>query len=140
MKSNPRIFTLEEANGLLPEVGRRLSQILEKKEEYARRHDEVFMHELLKETETHAVLPDDQTEQFEREIHSMETAILGLEKELREIRALGCVLRNLERGFVDFPSRHSGEWIYYCWRLGEASIQYYHTAEGRQTKRIRIDF
>ena len=44
MKIGARIFTLEEANALLPEIDSHLSRLADKKEAYARRHDELLMH------------------------------------------------------------------------------------------------
>jgi hypothetical protein len=39
------------------------------------------------------------------------------------------VLRDLERGLVDFPSMREGEEVYLCWEEGEAEIGYWHDLE-----------
>lgn len=133
-----KIFTVEEANGLLPQISQRLRHLLSKRDEYSRRHDEILMHELLRERESH-LGSENLAEELEQDIHALEGAILGLEHDLREIRKLGCVIRNLEKGFVDFPGRRDGKSVYFCWKLGEASIRYYHSLKGELSKRIPID-
>jgi len=44
----------------------------------------------------------------------------------RRIEALGCVVKDLDRGLVDFPSRREDQTVFLCWRLGETSIRYWH--------------
>jgi hypothetical protein len=46
------------------------------------------------------------------------------------------VLRDLDRGLVDFPSLRDGEEVYLCWVDGEPAIEYWHELDagyaGRQ--------
>ena len=131
-----RLFTLDEANRLIPELQKSISDILEKKETYARRHDALFMGELLRHAEANPFHADSD---LETEIHQMEEAIASLEHDLKRIRELGCVVRNLERGFIDFLSEHEGEKIYFCWKSGENSIQFYHPVNDRMQKRLPLE-
>jgi len=39
------------------------------------------------------------------------------------------VLRDLERGLVDFPSLREGQEVYLCWEEGEQSIGFWHSVE-----------
>lgn len=45
---------------------------------------------------------------------------------LARLEAIGCILRDLEVGLVDFPARVDDTELYLCWRLGEEGIQYWH--------------
>ena len=55
---------------------------------------------------------------------------------LGELQAMEVVLRDLERGLVDFPSLREGREVYLCWEEGEQSIGFWHDLEaghaGRQ--------
>ena len=136
MTFRPRVFLLEEANALLPELDSSLARLVHKKEIYARCHDELLMHELLVQAEHHAGTPAaDPPGGIEADIRAVEAAIEDLEKEIEQIRALGCVLRSIDRGWVDFLSNRDGETIYLCWRRGEKSIQFFHNARGGMTAR-----
>ena len=44
----------------------------------------------------------------------------------REIRGLGAIVKDLERGLVDFPSLRAGEEVLLCWRVGEDEIHFWH--------------
>jgi hypothetical protein len=52
------------------------------------------------------------------------------------LEQLEVVVRDLERGLVDFPSLLDGDEVYLCWLLGEASVGHWHAVEsgfgGRQ--------
>lgn len=50
---------------------------------------------------------------------------------LERIEATGCVVKDLGLGLIDFPARLDGEDVYWCWRLGENRIRFWHrTQEG----------
>jgi hypothetical protein len=45
---------------------------------------------------------------------------------LERIESTGCVVKDLDVGLLDFPARIGNESVYYCWRLGEDRIRFYH--------------
>lgn len=45
------------------------------------------------------------------------------------IEALGCVVKDIDLGLVDFPAMRDDEPIYLCWKLGEPSVSYWHGIE-----------
>ena len=45
---------------------------------------------------------------------------------LNRIMETGCLIKDLEIGLLDFPSRINNEEVYLCWRLGEDRIRFYH--------------
>ena len=55
---------------------------------------------------------------------------------LEELQAMEVVLRDLERGLVDFPSLREGREVYLCWEEGEERIGWWHELDaghaGRQ--------
>ena len=54
-----------------------------------------------------------------------------LRREVQEITEKGIIVRDLERGLVDFPSRREGRDIFLCWVQGEENIGFWHgTVEG----------
>lgn len=63
----------------------------------------------------------------------------GIQEIAREIGRLqesGIILRDLEKGLVDFPSVLDGREVYLCWVRGEARVAWFHDPEsgfaGRQ--------
>jgi hypothetical protein len=63
-------------------------------------------------------------------------AFLELQRTLGELQAMDVVLRDLERGLVDFPALREGREVYLCWETGEDAIGYWHDTDtgygGRQ--------
>lgn len=61
---------------------------------------------------------------------------LALRATIAELEAAGIVLRDLERGLVDFPALRDGREVYLCWVEGEDEIGYWHEPDagyaGRQ--------
>jgi hypothetical protein len=45
---------------------------------------------------------------------------------LGRILETGCIIKDLDTGLLDFPSRINNEDVYLCWRLGEDRIRFYH--------------
>jgi hypothetical protein len=59
-----------------------------------------------------------------------------LRDSMLELRELEVVLRDLDRGLLDFPSLRDGREVYLCWQEGEDAIRFWHEPDagfgGRQ--------
>lgn len=55
------------------------------------------------------------------------------------IHSTGCVVKDLDVGLLDFPSRINNEDVYLCWRLGEDRIRFYHAQDEGFAGRKPID-
>ena len=119
MTNRVKVFSLEEANALLPEIELLLTEFEEKHEAFQRLEDHLFFEEILDNATPH-----------ETKLRELEERLVALEREIEKIRTLGCLLRHPERGWVDFLARRDKEWICYCWRRGEQKIKFYHTLRG----------
>jgi hypothetical protein len=53
-------------------------------------------------------------------------AFLEMRNALVELQAMEVVLRDLDRGLVDFPSIRDGREVFLCWEEGEDEIGYWH--------------
>jgi hypothetical protein len=66
--------------------------------------------------------PSELDEQLEREAEAVARAV-------EELQALGVLVKDLDRGLVDFPSLRDGEEVLLCWQVGEAEVAYWHGLE-----------
>ena len=64
---------------------------------------------------------------------------LALRDALTELREREIVLRDLDRGLVDFPAVRDGEEVYLCWQEGEETIGYWHDPEAGFAGRQPLD-
>ena len=73
----------------------------------------------------------------------LKAAQAGLERAVGELNALadqvhdiGCELKGIEEGLIDFRTEMDGREVYLCWKLGEESIEWWHELQtgfaGRQ--------
>jgi len=49
---------------------------------------------------------------------------------LAQLEEMGCLLKDLDTGLIDFYGLREGELICLCWKLGEERIRFWHTLEG----------
>ena len=56
-------------------------------------------------------------------------AFLELQAAAAELDAVDVVVRDLDRGLVDFPAIRDGAEIYLCWEEGETEIGFWHDTD-----------
>jgi hypothetical protein len=122
--NHERHYTLEQANAALPWVTERLERLREAQA-------------LLTEKEARDALSEAAPGNGGGEPGQVVSeGFLSLRSGLAELEALEIVLRDLERGLVDFPAMREGREIYLCWIEGEDEIAFWHELEagyaGRQ--------
>jgi hypothetical protein len=61
-------------------------------------------------------------EQFEREAQAVGECVAELER-------LGVLVKDLDRGLVDFPALRGDEEVLLCWQVGEDEVAYWHGVE-----------
>ncbi len=63
----------------------------------------------------------------------------SLRTAIERIHSTGCLVKDLDIGLLDFPSRLNNEEVYLCWRLGEDRIRFYHRQDEGFSGRKPID-
>jgi len=66
-------------------------------------------------------------------------AFLEVRRLLGTIEEAGIVLRDIDRGLIDFPARIDGREVYLCWELGEDEVAYWHDLESGYGGREPLD-
>ena len=117
----PRYFTLDQANELLPELRNLLTRIQEIRRLTLERQEEIEA--LGEKAGGNGHSPMDELHEHYR---SVERLSQDLKNQIEEVQALGCEIKDLDRGLVDFRSWRHGQEVYLCWMLGEGEIAYWH--------------
>jgi hypothetical protein len=63
----------------------------------------------------------------------------SIAKAVEKIHSTGCVVKDLDVGLLDFPARLNDEDVYFCWRVGEDRIRFYHRQDEGFDGRRPID-
>ncbi|HSU58381.1 MAG TPA: DUF2203 domain-containing protein [Bryobacteraceae bacterium] len=132
----PRYFNLLEAEGLLPEIERLLGSIREQKEAYEQADAELagISHRI--------ALAGGMVPPRERivQLRSLkDAAARSLKSAAERIQEIGCQLKDVEMGLVDFPTLYHDREVYLCWKLGESEIEFWHPVEDGYRGRRKID-
>ena len=122
-----RHFTLEEANALLDELSTLLHRLREARDELA-------------DADAHATLADAaSTNGGGQPGRQVGEAFLKLRRLLLAIQEAGIVVRDIERGLIDFPALRGDEEVYLCWELGEDRIAWWHELDAGYGGRQPLD-
>ncbi|MBI2911161.1 MAG: DUF2203 domain-containing protein [Chloroflexi bacterium] len=127
-----RYFTPEEANTLLPQLRPLLVAIQAHKAEIDHLEGEVRRVQRL----VRGIGGGLSEEVVHQRLARLREAADALQRILDDVQALGCQVKDLDTGLVDFPSRRGGEIILLCWRVDEPAVAHWHDLEsgfrGRQ--------
>ena len=126
-----KIFTVEEANRTLPLVSRIVEDLVR---EHKLWEDKVREFELatVGSSPEH---PDAIAELLQMEAQRLATDIEGY---IAELSDLGVICKGMGTGLVDFRGRIDGCDVFYCWKLGEASVLYWHDVDAGFVGRQRL--
>ena len=108
-----RIYTVDEANSMLPDLRERLVRIRDARQVLLQTAELV----------TERVATDGGGSHGGREYWDAQQA---LKAEIERLSGENILLRDPETGLVDFPAERDGERVYLCWRVGEDAVANWH--------------
>ena len=115
-----KLFTVDEANALLPSVRQILRKIQRSRKKLAALSDQ-------------AKLASEGAEQGGGGMANgvyYATLLTNFTSHVAELESLGVQLKDFERGLVDFPSLREGRVVLLCWQLGEGDqLEWWHDTE-----------
>ncbi len=122
-----RHFTVEEANAILDRLKPLLRELREARD-------------VLTDTDAHAVLAEAAgTNGGGEPGRKVGEAFLEVRRMLLTIQEAGIVVRDIERGLIDFPAIRDGEEVYLCWELGEDEVAWWHDLDAGYGGRQPLD-
>ena len=118
----PRYFTLEEANAALEELRPLAERMVELRRELVEAQASRASLGAQVGANGGDLAPSDFAEADER----LEHAATELARCIEQIQAAGVLVKDLDRGLLDFPAQRDGEEILLCWHVGEDEIRFWH--------------
>ena len=134
-EDSPRTFTVSEANALLPQIIPLIEQLQGIQRSIAKTNQQ--LDEAIEKLSQGNGYPLKSLKEQIKELTTHQLQLVeAFQSALDQAEELGCLVKDLQLGLVDFYGMRNGELIFLCWKLGEDQIRYWHTLEagyaGRQ--------
>lgn len=110
-----KLYSVEEANALLPHLAPTLIELRGSSEEALR----------IKDAMDRASITNGGSSKGEK----WRKKLARVQELIDRINEWEIELRDLETGLVDFPAEIDGRPAYLCWRLGEPEVAHWHSPE-----------
>ena len=117
--TSSRLFTVDEANDLLPVIRPAVEELLETFKEIRAE---------IEQAAAVAGLPA-ASDQLPKKLEERGVAPRLFEKVrtiIDRIHARGCLVNGPEAGLVDFPCLYGSEIVFLCWKFGEPRVGHWH--------------
>jgi hypothetical protein len=112
-------YTPQTANKALPEVKRLFAGIVKEKNKVVALQEQIEM----------IVQSGSQFEQFVKKKQELNAAVANLYKAIEQLENTGVVIKSVDEGLLDFPSKRFDEEVWLCWKAGEDEIKFWHAKD-----------
>ena len=124
-------FTVDEANRTLPLVRRIVEDLV---------RDHHLWEEKVREFEVATAASSPDHPDVIAELLQVEAQRLAndIESYIAELNDLGVICKGMNVGLVDFRGQLDGREVFYCWKLGEPKVMYWHEVDAGFVGRQRL--
>jgi len=109
------LFTIAEANAVLPDVIKKFEYALSKKNEVSKIEQHLQMS-----------LSTNSFEEFITLKQKLNSAVTKFYEAVEILENTGVSVKSIEQGLLDFPSKRFDEEVWLCWKYGETEIKFWH--------------
>jgi hypothetical protein len=131
-QTDARLFTLTEARATIPRLETLLRDVREAKKTVLDVQSLIQSMQRSATTDGDAIYTD--TRVLESQLRELAQRMRLM---LSEISEIGVIVKDIDRGLVDWVAMRDGHRVYICWELGEIEIGWWHEIAagfaGRQT-------
>jgi hypothetical protein len=131
-----KTFTLEEAQSLLPVVESLLKRAIDGKQ--SAEEVEAGLNDLARRIYLSGGMRVD-TSAVAKQRAEIEAHLQRVRESITEIDSIGVQVKDLGAGLLDFPCRIDDQVVLLCWRMGEPTIEHWHTVDSGFQDRQPVD-
>jgi hypothetical protein len=121
-----KTFTLDEAQSLLPVLESLLKRAIEGKQ--SAEEVDSGLTDLMRRIYLSGGMRVD-VSKVSKLRAEMESHLQRVRESIAEIDSIGVQVKDLEAGLLDFPCRVDDQVVLLCWRMGEPTIEHWHTTD-----------
>jgi len=130
------IFSVEEANQLLDEIRPRMQRLVKAKRHFDELQARVDLLKVI--TEGAAEGNSDLRELTEARKRQRAYAEM-ISQGVQAVHRRGCLIKDLDRGLVDFYALSGDQLVFLCWQVSETEVMHWYMLEGGFTSRRLFD-
>lgn len=131
-----KTFTLDEAQSLLPVLESLLKRAIDGKQ--SAEEVDNGLSELARRIYLSGGMRVD-VAKVAKQRADMEGHLQRVRESIAEIDSIGVQVKDLDTGLLDFPYRLEDQVVLLCWRMGETSIEHWHTVDTGFQNRKPVD-
>ncbi len=109
-------FTANEANKALPDVIKKFEYALAKKNDVTKLEQQLQM----------SLSTVNSFEEYVTLKQKLNSRITKFYEAVEILENTGVVVKSIEQGLLDFPSKRFDEEVWLCWKYGETEIKFWH--------------
>jgi hypothetical protein len=109
-------FTANEANKALPDVIKKFEYALAKKNDVTKLEEQLQM----------SLSTVNSFEEYVTLKQKLNSRITKFYESVEILENTGVVVKSIEQGLLDFPSKRFNEEVWLCWKYGETEIKFWH--------------
>ena len=109
-------FTITSANEKLPIIEEKFKHVVKLKNEIIKIEQEL----------SSALTPTSKFEQYVTIKQKLNSVVTKFYQAIEDIENTGVVIKGIEEGLLDFPSKRFDEEVWLCWKEGEKEIKFWH--------------
>lgn len=132
-----KVFTLQEAQGILSTLRPLMTALSEKKHRMVQMHEHLLTLELVDGTGP-ALYDTPEGKAYLAHAATLENVVVSFEADLKHITQLGCIIRDIEAGIVDFYFVHKTELVFLNWMLTDDEISFWHDIDTSYRDRLPL--
>ncbi len=114
---------------MIPRLERSFGRMLQLHAQIRQHHERLSQAGFAPTGEEFEVSPPGATLAVRSDLASLRTLIDAIRQELLDLSQVGCVVKSIDSGLVDWHASLDGRDIYLCWKLGEKKVAYWHEIE-----------
>ena len=123
-------FTIKSANEMLPTIIEKFQKIKQEKSEVEKMEQKLQMN----------LSGTSNLDDYVTLKQNLNASVTRFYSSIEELEKTGVVLKGLEEGLLDFPSKKFDDEIWLCWKEGETEIKFWHEKDvgfnGRKPIRV----
>ena len=109
-------FTIVSANEILPMVIEKFRTVKTLKNEIIKIEQEL----------NSSLTPNSTFEQYVSVKQKLNSTVKKFYQAIEDLEDTGVVIKGIEEGLLDFPSKRYDEEVWLCWKEGESEIKFWH--------------